>query len=218
MSTASRKCSVHVFDVCNRHKSQFRPLLPVSTRALKDSVAACDVGGHTIHPGPCRRPLFGTSCTQARRRDRRAARPFTAPPNAARRRALQRGQLMVVCRLQLRAVAEVKRRLLDRAAFSVPPKLYLIGGCRHEADRMRAAALRSLAVSLDVVDNVEFMINAPFDDMLRVLGSAAVGLHTMTDEHFGIGVVEYMAAGCVAVAHDSGAAPRSHPAAPPLHV
>lgn len=113
--------------------------------------------------------------------------------------------MVSVCRLQLRALAEVKRRLLDRAAFSVPPKLYLIGGCRHEADRMRAAALRTLAASLGVADDVELMVNAPFEDMLRVLGSAAAGLHTMTDEHFGIGVVEYMAAGCVPVAHDSGA-------------
>lgn len=116
------------------------------------------------------------------------------------------------CRLQLRALAEVKHRLLDRNAFAVPPRLYLIGGCRHEADRARAAALRTLAATLDISDSVEFMVNAPFDDMLRALGGAAAGLHTMTDEHFGIGVVEYMAAGCVPVAHDSGALSPAPPA------
>ena len=40
---------------------------------------------------------------------------------------------------------------------------------------------------------------------LRALyGRAAVGLHTMWNEHFGIGVVEMMAAGVVPVAHASG--------------
>lgn len=111
--------------------------------------------------------------------------------------------------MQLRALAEVKRRLQDRDAFAQALKLYLIGGCRHEADRMRADTLRTLAHSLGVSDDVEFMINAPFDDMTRALGEAVVGLHTMTDEHFGIGVVEYMAAGCVPVAHDSGASARA---------
>lgn len=31
-----------------------------------------------------------------------------------------------------------------------------------------------------------------------------VGLHTMWNEHFGISIVELMAAGLIAVAHDSG--------------
>jgi alpha-1,2-mannosyltransferase len=30
---------------------------------------------------------------------------------------------------------------------------------------------------------------------VELLGGAVVGLHTMMDEHFGIAVVEYMAAG-----------------------
>merc|ERR1719321_1401735 len=34
-------------------------------------------------------------------------------------------------------------------------------------------------------------------------GGAAAGLHTMLDEHFGIVVVEYMAAGAVPIAHRS---------------
>lgn len=40
--------------------------------------------------------------------------------------------------------------------------------------------------------------------MVSSLGMARVGLHTMWNEHFGIGVVEYMAAGLVPVAHKSG--------------
>ena len=40
----------------------------------------------------------------------------------------------------------------------------------------------------------------------ELLGMASVGLHTMWNEHFGIGVVEMMAAGLAVVAHDSGEA------------
>uniref|UniRef100_A0A7S4EZ33 Glycosyl transferase family 1 domain-containing protein n=2 Tax=Chrysotila carterae TaxID=13221 RepID=A0A7S4EZ33_CHRCT len=39
---------------------------------------------------------------------------------------------------------------------------------------------------------------------MELYGSAAVGLHTMWNEHFGIGVVEMMAAGVPSIAHASG--------------
>ncbi len=42
---------------------------------------------------------------------------------------------------------------------------------------------------------MEFCVNVPFADLLRLLSDAVAGLHTMVDEHFGISVVEYMAAG-----------------------
>lgn len=40
--------------------------------------------------------------------------------------------------------------------------------------------------------------------MLAHLSKASIGLNTMVDEHFGINVVEYMAAGVIPVAHRSG--------------
>jgi alpha-1,2-mannosyltransferase len=40
--------------------------------------------------------------------------------------------------------------------------------------------------------------------METYLREAAVGIHTMWNEHFGISVVEMMAAGLVVVAHNSG--------------
>ena len=42
-----------------------------------------------------------------------------------------------------------------------------------------------------------------FSEMVELLGGAIAGLHTMTDEHFGIVVVEYMAAGAVPIGKDS---------------
>lgn len=51
---------------------------------------------------------------------------------------------------------------------------------------------------------MRFEVNAPYDLLVSSLGMAKVGLHTMWNEHFGIGVVEYMAAGLIPVAHKSG--------------
>ncbi len=45
----------------------------------------------------------------------------------------------------------------------------------------------------------------PFSELYELLGEAVAGLHTMRDEHFGISVVEYMAAGAIPIAHRSGA-------------
>lgn len=42
-----------------------------------------------------------------------------------------------------------------------------------------------------------------FSELVKLLGGAIAGLHTMTDEHFGIVVVEYMAAGAVPIGKDS---------------
>jgi len=41
-------------------------------------------------------------------------------------------------------------------------------------------------------DAVTFAVNLPFADLRQHLATAMIGIHTMRDEHFGIGVVEYM--------------------------
>jgi alpha-1,2-mannosyltransferase len=84
-------------------------------------------------------------------------------------------------------------------------RLLLVGGCRNKGDEERIAGLRALVARLDGAEAfVAFQVNAPFEELVAALGSAKVGLHAMRQEHFGICVVEYMAAGCVPVAHNSG--------------
>ena len=46
--------------------------------------------------------------------------------------------------------------------------------------------------------------NIPFEELKVEMSEALVGLHTMWNEHFGIAVVEMLAAGLVTVAHRSG--------------
>jgi alpha-1,2-mannosyltransferase len=81
--------------------------------------------------------------------------------------------------------------------------LVLIGGCRDENDFRRVDSLRSLTQDLGVEDQVTFLVNASYQVMLSWLSRASIGLSTMVDEHFGINVVEFMAAGLIPVAHAS---------------
>lgn len=83
-------------------------------------------------------------------------------------------------------------------------KLVLIGSVRDDRDKERVASLRQEAKSLDVLENVEFVVDAPWDTIVSWLGRGWIGTNAMWNEHFGIGVVEYMAAGLIPVVHNSG--------------
>ncbi|KAM6178560.1 GDP-Man:Man(3)GlcNAc(2)-PP-Dol alpha-1,2-mannosyltransferase [Rhynchocyon petersi] len=104
--------------------------------------------------------------------------------------------------LQIRAFAKLLNKKVEE---SLPPlKLVLIGGCRNKDDEFRVNQLRKLSEDLGVQDDVEFKINIPFEELKKYLSEATLGLHTMWNEHFGIGVVECMAAGTIILAHNSG--------------
>lgn len=90
----------------------------------------------------------------------------------------------------------------------IDARLVLVGGVRDCHDQARVDALNLLANKLNLAENVEFQINASFDTLLHELKTSRIGIHTMENEHFGIGIVEFMAAGCIPVAHNSGG-PRS---------
>ena len=83
-------------------------------------------------------------------------------------------------------------------------KLVLIGSCRGEDDEERVDNLLKLTRELGIQEYVEFVLNQPYPVLKDYLSRASVGIHTMWNEHFGIGVVEMMAAGLVTVAHNSG--------------
>lgn len=92
-------------------------------------------------------------------------------------------------------------------------RLVVAGGCRDANDRRRVEELRMLSSQLGLLEqsgdnkvdwDVRFSTNLHVDEMHALLGQADVGLHTMREEHFGISVVEFMAAGAVPLAHNSG--------------
>uniref|UniRef100_A0A3Q0R0K7 GDP-Man:Man(3)GlcNAc(2)-PP-Dol alpha-1,2-mannosyltransferase n=1 Tax=Amphilophus citrinellus TaxID=61819 RepID=A0A3Q0R0K7_AMPCI len=106
--------------------------------------------------------------------------------------------------LQIRAFHKLLDRKRDGLGGRESLRLVLIGGCRNQEDEERVLKLRGLCQELGISDRVEFKLNIPFEELKRELVDATIGLHTMQNEHFGIGVVECMAAGAIVLAHKSG--------------
>ncbi|PTU17146.1 hypothetical protein P175DRAFT_0505304 [Aspergillus ochraceoroseus IBT 24754] len=85
------------------------------------------------------------------------------------------------------------------------PKLVLIGSVRHASpDETHIYNLRLLAHELRIRDQTTFLCDASWPTILQHLSTSSVGVNAMWNEHFGICVVEYQAAGLICVVHDSG--------------
>ncbi|KAF9095236.1 asparagine-linked glycosylation protein [Mortierella sp. AD031] len=110
--------------------------------------------------------------------------------------------------LQLDAMAQLLKdhpeyRQQAGSENSQAVQLVMVGSARNESDNNRIKQLKEKAAQLGITENVTFVINAPFSELQAWLARSKIGIHAMLDEHFGIGVVEYMAAGLVPVAHNS---------------
>lgn len=85
------------------------------------------------------------------------------------------------------------------------PKLILIGSVRHGSpDETHIYNLRLLAHELRIRDHTTFLCDASWPTVLSHLRTSSIGANAMWNEHFGICVVEYQAAGLISVVHDSG--------------
>jgi alpha-1,2-mannosyltransferase len=103
--------------------------------------------------------------------------------------------------LQIEALA---RLFEDHPALKGSITMVLVGGCRGPPDEARLHHLQNRAKDLGLEDSVIFSVNQPYSVVEGWLAKASVGIHTMWNEHFGIGVVEMMSAGLITIAHDSG--------------
>jgi alpha-1,2-mannosyltransferase len=83
-------------------------------------------------------------------------------------------------------------------------KMVMVGGCRGPADEERLQHLKEMAKRLSIETSIVYSVNQPYSVVENWLRKASVGIHTMWNEHFGIGVVEMMSAGLITIAHDSG--------------
>jgi alpha-1,2-mannosyltransferase len=100
----------------------------------------------------------------------------------------------------------VYRKILD----SLKPdeeliQFWLMGGVRNEADSRLVNDLKDYAKKLGIPnDNIRFIINAEWSEVSRNLRTGMCAIHTMTDEHFGISLLEFLEAKIPIVAHRSG--------------
>eukprot|EP01125_Pyxidicula_operculata_P020886 TRINITY_DN7851_c0_g1_i1.p1 TRINITY_DN7851_c0_g1~~TRINITY_DN7851_c0_g1_i1.p1 ORF type:complete len:474 (+),score=80.95 TRINITY_DN7851_c0_g1_i1:37-1422(+) len=85
-------------------------------------------------------------------------------------------------------------------------KLVMIGSVRvgNNGDEKRLKKLKDRAEELGIQDQVIIGKGLPGDAKYEWLKQSSIGLHTMSHEHFGIGIVELMSAGIIPVAHNSG--------------
>ncbi|GAA5981010.1 hypothetical protein JCM5350_000010 [Sporobolomyces pararoseus] len=102
--------------------------------------------------------------------------------------------------LQLESLAKL---FALRPALRQKVRLILAGSVRNAGDEQRVVELKKLAKKLEIEDEVEFRINEDWKVLTELLGSSGIGLHTMFDEHFGITLVEFQAAGLIPLAHAS---------------
>src|SRR4051794_1840422 len=101
--------------------------------------------------------------------------------------------------LQLEAFSLVLQQIAKAGKPLTDLQLVLIGGCRNEVDEALVRSLRLQAEHLGIQGKVTFHINANYSLLESHLATAFIGLHTMRDEHFGIGIVEYMVRICDSV-------------------
>ncbi|CAD6188535.1 unnamed protein product [Caenorhabditis auriculariae] len=94
-----------------------------------------------------------------------------------------------------------RRKIIDS---SIEVRLCIAGGCRDRDDEKRVGELKKYAEQLDVTSRLDWKLNVPYDELVEEMSKSMISLHTMHNEHFGISVVEGLAAGMITLANDSG--------------
>ena len=82
-------------------------------------------------------------------------------------------------------------------------KYVIIGSVPNKLSMRYFIKIRNMISKMNL-KNVILMPNIPFEGKIKVLSKSKVYLHAMINEHFGISIVEGMAAGLVPVIHMSG--------------
>lgn len=104
--------------------------------------------------------------------------------------------------LQLQSLYELREIVPEELFARIT--LVLCGSCRNNDDNNRVKDLKDLSKHLSLENNVEFKVNVTYAELLKEFENAHIGIHTMIDEHFGIGIVELMASGLITIGHRSG--------------
>lgn len=104
-------------------------------------------------------------------------------------------------KLQIQIIDQLASKLDNETKSKL--KLVLVGSVRDDGDQCRVDELKELVKNLNIEKNVEFRLNISFKELMEEMKNSNIGLHTMNNEHFGIAVVESMAAGLIMIANNS---------------
>jgi alpha-1,2-mannosyltransferase len=106
--------------------------------------------------------------------------------------------------VQIKILKELRDRLSKYGINDL--ELHIIGGVRNKSDQEILDKLVKYAQLLGVQDYVKFLPNGKTSEILEEFAQAKIGIHTMKYEHFGITLIEMMAAGLIIVTHNSAGA------------
>ena len=108
-------------------------------------------------------------------------------------------------KMQIQILARLKEKMSIYPEFQ-DLELHLIGGVRNSEDQKIFEELNIYARQLGVEQYVKFLKNGTIEQILEEFSKAKIGIHTMIEEHFGITLIEMMAAGLIVVTHNSAGA------------
>lgn len=83
------------------------------------------------------------------------------------------------------------------------PTIVFLGSCRTTDDTTTLNELKDLVEELDLTSYVEFVVDCSYDELTAWVGKVEFGINAMWNEHFGIGVVEYLCGGAIPIVHAS---------------
>lgn len=83
------------------------------------------------------------------------------------------------------------------------PRLSFLGSCRTPDDTAVLNSIKEKVKELEIEAYVDFTIDCSYDEVLANLSTSKFGLNAMWNEHFGIGVVEYLGRGVIPLCHAS---------------
>lgn len=94
-------------------------------------------------------------------------------------------------KVKLERMSKFKLMMIGNASQDLRESAQIVQECR---EMIKANGLEN---------RIEIIFNEEMSRFKKLLGKAALGLHTMVDEHFGIAIVEMVCSGLFVIAHDS---------------
>jgi alpha-1,2-mannosyltransferase len=97
--------------------------------------------------------------------------------------------------------------IIERIKTKFPNiKLFMIGSTRNKEDEELLRELQTIIHQKGLANNIFTYVNQDIESIKQCFKKAKIGIHTMRDEHFGITIIEMMAAGLITIAHKSAGA------------